>query len=58
MLNTCQALADSPPLAPAITEFGFVSLVENQGSQSEIRSTTPGAHAEVLAGRQARDVSR
>ncbi len=38
--NTCQALAPSPPLAPASTEFGLSALVVNQGSQSDPNSTT------------------
>ena len=40
VLNTCQALAPSPPLRPAITELGLVSLVVNQGSQSDANSTS------------------
>jgi len=39
VLNTCQAFAPSPPLAPASTEFGLSSLVVNQGSQSEPNRT-------------------
>ena len=38
--KTCQALAPSPPLAPARTELGLSSLVVNQGSQSDPNSTS------------------
>ena len=43
LLNTCHAFAESPPRAPAIVEFGFSSLVVNQGSQSEAKSATAAA---------------
>ena len=36
--NTSIAVALSPPLAPASVEFGLVSLVVNQGIQSEMKS--------------------
>ena len=41
MLNTCQALTPSPPLAPPSREKRLSALVVNQGSQSERNSTQP-----------------
>ena len=57
VLNTCQALALSPPLAPAIRENRLSALVVNQGSQSERNSTRPAPMPTYSPG-DSREVSR